>query len=195
MGTAQTETSQKGTSPQDSVLNYLRRLIFGDQKPDAFTMTTFYINLVISFVFLLWSILSYSAISFRHLIFQQKKIPVESIIEKRGMELGFDPVDFLDRLLTFHAISIICWIVVLIGLVFLYRKNENFVYYFFGGSIFYLGMLIFYMSFNYYKEDTTTFDKIIFLILNLNGLMYFFLLRKENSGGSLSFFDEDEDDE
>jgi hypothetical protein len=173
----------------------LRNSIFGIDKPDGYTQATFYLNLIIWTIFFIWSIASYIAISFRHLIFEEKGIPVELIIRSRGTQLGFEDGEFLNRLLTFHSISIVCWIFVFIGIVLLWRKNLNFVYFFFGGTIFYFGMLIFYLNFSYFKDDTTFFDKIIFLALNANALMYYFLLRKESQSGTLSFFGEDEEDE
>lgn len=173
----------------------IRGLVLGEEKPDAYTQATFYMNLIIWIIFFFWSISSYFAIYFRDLILEQKGIPVELIIKARGEYLGFTEGDFLDRLLTFHSLGIVCWIVVFIGLVLLWRKNEKFVYFFFGGTLFYFFMILFYLNFQYYREDTTFFDKVCFLALNANTLMYYFLLKKEKKGGSLSFFGEDEDDE
>jgi hypothetical protein len=77
----------------------------------------------------------------------------------------------------------------------MWRKDLRFIYFHFGGTLFYLGMLIFYLSFGYYKEDTTFFDKVTFLAMNANAVMYYLLLRREKSGGSLSFFGEEDDEE
>jgi hypothetical protein len=55
----------------------------------------------------------------RSIFLEQKGIPVEDIIQKRGIELGFEPNDFLIRLLRFHAVSIICW-----GLVFFWLNTS-----------------------------------------------------------------------
>lgn len=168
-------------------------LIFGEDEPDNYTKVTFYINLVLWFIFISWSIASYVAISFRDLILQEKKINVEEIVMNRGEELGFVPNDFLDRLLTFHSVSIILWVIVLVGIILMWRKNLKFAYFFFSGTLFYIGMLIFYLNFSYWKSDTTFFDKIAFLAMNANALMYYFLLRREKSGGSISFFGESQD--
>lgn len=195
MQTPQDEHKESIYSSPIPLLNRLRSFIFGTTKPDAYTQATFYFNFILWLIFFLWTVVSYFAIHFRHLIFEQKNIPVELIIKARGETLGFEPAEFLDRLLTFHSISIVCWIAVFIGLILIWRKNEKFVYFFFGGTIFYLGMNLFYLNFTYYQEDTTFFDKVIFLAMNANALMYFFLLRKEISGGSLSFFGEDDTDE
>lgn len=173
----------------------LRNALFSEEKPDGYTQATFYLNLILWSIFFIWSIASFLAISFRQLIFEEKGIPVELIIKSRGVALGFNEDDFLQRLLTFHSMSIVCWLFVFVGLVLLWRKKLNFVFFFFGGTVFYFGMLIFYLNWDYFKNDTTFFDKIIFLAMNANALMYYFLLRKESNDGSLSFFGEDEDDE
>lgn len=195
METPQTEHTETFFNSPIPLWARIRSLVFGDEKPDGYTQATFYMNLIIWIIFLFWSISSYFAVFFRDLIFEQKGIPVELIIKARGEILGFSDGDFLERLLTFHSVSVICWIFVFIGIVLLWRKNEKFIYFFFGGTLFYFGMMLFYLNFQYYREDTTFFDKVIFLALNANTLMYYFLLRKEQKGGSLSFFGEDEDDE
>jgi hypothetical protein len=195
MNTRQTENSESLYNSPYPMLARLKEKVFGTEKPDNYTQVTFYLNFVFWIIFFIWSFASYFTISYRHLIFEQKKIPVELIIKARGEVLGFDSTDFLHRLLTFHAVSLICWMLVFVGLVLIWRKNEKFVYFFFGGMILYAFMLIFYLNFDYFMEDTTTFDKIILLAMNANALMYFFLLRKEKKGGSLSFFGEDEEDE
>lgn len=177
------------------LLQKLRLLIFGEIKPDPYTQVTFYITFISWLIFFLWSLISYFAISFKAVIQEQKSIDVAAILKKRGEDLGFEPTDFLDRLLTFHLISIVCWLFVFVGIVLIWRKDKRFIYFFFGGTIFYLGMLLFYLNFAYYKADTTFFDKLLFIAMNLISLMYFFLLRKEENGGSLSFFGEDEEDE
>ena len=195
MNTRQTENSESLYKSPYPMLTRLKVKVFGTEKPDNYTQVTFYLNFFFLMFFFIWSFASYLTISCRHLIFEQKKIPVELIIKARGEVLGFDSTDFLNRLLTFHLFSHICWILVFIGLVLISRKNEKFIYFFFGGMLLYALMLIFYLNFDYFLEDTTTFDKIILLAMNANALMYFFLLRKEKKGGSLSFFGEDEEDE
>ena len=172
----------------------LRNLIFGKQKPDIFTRVTFYINLWIWLTFTVWSIISYISISARTFILQQKGISVEDIIEKRGIELGFEGKEFLNRLLTFHSISLICWMLVFVGLVLLYRKKVQFIYFVLGATLFYIGMHIFYLSFTYFVEDTTLYDKISLLIIIAGSLIHFYLLKNEKRGGTINFFGEMEED-
>ena len=167
----------------------LRNLIFGSKTPGIYTRLTFFVNLFCLVVFFLWSSISYFAIIYRQLFLEQKSVDVEAIIEARGLALGFEPGEFIQTLLTFHGISLICWGFVFVGLVFLWRKSSHFAYLFFGGTIFYFGMMLFYVGIDYYLEDTSRFDKILFLIMNLNTLFYFFFIQKSEEEEEIKFFE------
>jgi hypothetical protein len=169
----------------------LRNLIFGKTKPDVYTRVTFYLNTTIWVTFMSWSIISYLAIASRNLILNHKGIPVEKIIETRGVALGYHNNEFVSRLITFHGIAIICWAIVFVGLVMLYRKKCNFIYPVLLGTMFYIGMSIFYLGLNYFIEDTTTYDKIALLVLVLSCVIQYFQIKTENRNGSINFFGED----
>ena len=179
-------------SPAPFLIKF-RNIIFGKKTPDVYTKITFICNLFIWITFMLWNSVSYFTITMRSVIFEQKGIPVELIIQKRGIELGFEPNEFLPYLLTFHAVAIICWGMVFFGLILLYRKKKQFSYFILGGTLFYLGMSILYLNFNYFLLDTTTFDKIALLILIVSTTLHAFLMKNERSGGSIGFFGEDEE--
>jgi len=180
---------------KSTLIEKVRIFIFGEEEPDKYTQASFYLGFILWIIFFIWSCASYLAISFRTMILEQKGISVEKIILERGEKLGFKGSEFLDRLLTFHSISIICWIAVLIGLILLWRKDVRFVWFLFGGTVFHFGMMLFYLNFSYFQDDTTLFDKIALLTFLSNAGMYLFMLRKEKSGGSLSFFEEEENEE
>lgn len=184
----------KFQSPLPFIIQF-RNLIFGKEKPDTFTSVTFVINIIISTTFFLWNIISYFSISMKDFIEAQKGISVEEIITMRGGELGFENGEFLNRLLTFHAISIICWIIVFVGIVLLYRKLIQFVYFIVLPILFYIGMSIFYISYTYFIEDTTTYDKIALLVVVAGSILHFFLMKNESRGGSINFFGAIEDEE
>jgi hypothetical protein len=173
----------------------LKKIIFGQKKPDIYTRITFIFNIFIWLMFTLWSIVSYLVITMRSIFLEQKGIPVEDIIQKRGIELGFEPNDFLIRLLRFHAVSIICWGLVFFGLILLYRKKKQFSYFILGGVTLYLGMSFFYLSFNYFLSDTTTFDKVSILILITSITLHAFLMKDERSCESISLFVQAEEDD
>jgi hypothetical protein len=192
METSSTNESQTAFHSPIPIILRLRTVIFGDKIPDKYTQFTFYLNLFFWFTFFIWSFASYMTISSRELIMKEKNIPVEEVIENRAQALGFEGADFLDRLLTIHSIGIITWSIVFVGLALLYRKREIFIYFIVSGTLFYTGMLVFYLSYSYFKEDITLFDKIGLLAILLSSTMYYFLLKKENSGGSINFFEEEE---
>lgn len=188
------ESATKFQSPVPFVLK-LRDLIYGKRKPDFFTRLNFILNLVLWSTFMIWSIISFYAVGARDFIYRQKGIPVESIIKSRGRELGFDGDDFLDRLLTVNGIAIICWGVVFIALILMYRRNKRFFYPFIIPILFYIGMLFAYISPSYFMQDTTTFDKIALLIMLASSTIYYFLIKDKDKDEEINFFGvEDEDD-
>lgn len=188
------KVTTKFQSPLPFIIQF-RNLIFGKVKPDTFTFVTFIMNLIICCTFLLWSIISYFSISLKDFIEQEKGISVTEIIESRGSELGFANGEFLDRLITFHAIAIICWSIVFVGIVLLYRKREQFIYFIAIPILFFIGMSIFYISYTYFIQDTTTFDKIALLVIIAGSVLHYFLMRNESKGGSINFFGAIEDEE
>lgn len=194
MEEAKTKATTKFQSPLPFIIQF-RNLIFGKVKPDTFTTVTFIINLIICCTFFLWSLISYFSISLKDFIEAQKGISVEEIIANRGSELGFESGEFLSHLLTFHAISMICWMIVFVGIVLLYRKKINFIYFIIAPILFYVGMSIFYISYTYFIEDTTTYDKIALLVIVAGSIVHYFLMRNESNGGSINFFGAIEDEE
>ena len=173
----------------------VKHIIYGRKRPDIYTLTTFVVNLVICLIFILWQVLSLVALYSREYIWQQKDIPVEAIINERGEQLGFEHGSFLDYLSTVYSLSLICWGVFFLGLIFLYRKQKRFIYFTIGPLLFYLGMLIFYLNFQYFIEDTTSFDKVALLIAFVSLIFNFYLLKSEKTNGKINFFGLDSDEE
>jgi hypothetical protein len=171
-----------------SIWSRIRWFIMGKDSPDIFTKITFYIIFVLWSIFFVWNILSLGAISFRDTIEQEKQIPVTEIINLRGRELGFSSDVFLNRLMIFHWVSIICWLSVFISIILLWRKNKKFVFFFFSGTMTYFVFMIYYLSLSYYTQDTTFFDKIAFIALNLAAIIYSLTNRANQHENSNGFF-------
>lgn len=167
----------------------LRNLIFGKDRPGIYTQITFYINLIGTIIFGLWSTVSYFAISYRAIFHTQKGVDVAAIINERGIELGFTEGNFIERLSTFHGVSMVCWTIILFSLVLLWRRKRVFAYFFFVPFLFYFGMMVFYISFTYFLEDTTGFDKVVLLILLLNTVSYQLFAQTDEEEEELTFFD------
>ncbi len=159
----------------------LRDLIFGSKKPDIYTRVTVYCNTLIWFIFLAWHLIGFASISMREVIFTEKKIDVEALIFERGKLLGFQPYEFLNLLLKYHSISAICWGTIFIGLILIWRKNKIFNYFIFIPLLVYAGMIVFFLRWRYFMEDTTTFDKITLLVFVLNILIYWIIQRAKRS--------------
>lgn len=176
------------------ILIRLRNSVFGKEKPDTYTQFSFWLGLVIWFIFMVWAVLGSVAIRMREIITDEKEIDVTAMIEQRGTDLGFEPEEFIGRLEAFYALSIGFWIVVFVGLVMLWRKNLRFVYVFFTGCGLYLLFMWVMLGFSYYAQDTTFFDKIAFAVLVGHTAVYAYFLKREKDGNKLNFFGIDEDE-
>lgn len=196
--TAEQHTSEvkktKFQSPVPFIIQF-RRFIFGKQKPDLYTQLAFFANLIIWATFFVWHIISYFALQSKNVFLREKGIPVHRIIEQRGNELGFEPGVFADKIETYNAISAILWGVFFIGLILMYRKRKMFIHFTLSPIALYLLLSVFYLSFTYFMQDTTGYDKVAILIVIVSCLFHNFLLRNENSGGSISFFGEADQEE
>ena len=110
--------------------------------------------------------------------------------------MGFDGDDFLQRLLTVNGISVICWAIVFIALILMYRRSKHFFYPFIVPILFYTGMLFIYISPSYFLQDTTAFDKVALLIMILSGSIFYYLIKNNEKDDEINFFgvEADEDD-
>lgn len=183
------EKIRKFESPIPFVILF-RNWIFGKQRPDMYTLLTFFANLVIWFFFLIWTGFSYFTIISREWIWEQKGIAVTSIVDKRGIALGFEPDVFIARLEFTNLIGIVCWCVFFIGLVFLYRKRKIFIYLTLIPMSIYLLLNLFYLGMTYFLHDVTMFDKVLLLIAATSLLVHSVLMKNERNGGSIGFFGE-----
>lgn len=181
------ERLRKLESPIPFVI-ILRNWIFGKKRPDIYTRLTFLANTVIWMLFLVWSGFSYFAVMSKEWIWQQKGIAITWIIERRGDQLGFEEGVFMNRLEISNLIGLLCWVVFFIGLALLYRKKRIFVYFTILPLLTYIGLNSLYLSFTYFLEDITLFDKILLLISLLSLTISAFLIRGESDGNSMNFF-------
>lgn len=185
---SQKDAVTKFQSPLPFILQ-LRDLIFGKRSPDTITKITFYLNLSIWFMFMLWTAVSSYAIGARDLIYRQKNVPIDYIIHKRGEELGYTGDDFVNRLSTYNLAGLILWALVFIGLVLLFRKMKVFIYFLLGSVVIYLLLTIFYLGWDYFMQDTTTFDKIALFTMIISVAVYYYLMKDKDYDEELNFFD------
>lgn len=179
-----------------SLLGKFKQFILGEEKPDSFTLWASIVNSIITFIFLLWSLLSLFVIHSRTLMESEKQINVSEIIGKRGHELGFDKSsDFIHELSLFHMLALVCWTVILIGVILQYRRNLIFVYFIGSGLIIYLITMWVNLGFDYWIQDTTGFDKTMFFIILAGTAFHFYFLKQELNGGFKGMFNSNSDQE
>lgn len=142
-----------------------RKIVLGQERPKLFTQIVFYLGVVITSIFGMWSTISILILKFPGYLKTNKQVDVEAIVGLRARELGFDAQDFYQKLELYHLTCVIVWIGILICLFLIWRsvKWANVVII---ASI--LALTIFQLVLfgpTYWVEDTTTFDKITLLIL------------------------------
>jgi len=174
------------------LLRKLRNLIFGTNRPPFWMRLCCYVNLLIWLIFTLWHCISYGVISARALLLTTKEVDVEQLIFDRGEKLGFEPWDFLERLLQYHAFAVACWLLILLGIILCWRQKTYFIYVLAGGAALYYLVLFWNMGFRYYHEDTTWFDKISYAILLFNALIMYLSMRFSARDRPAQFWMEDE---
>jgi hypothetical protein len=190
MARTQTSSKQRSKYAQE---NGLLRVIFGEREPDAYTKITFYTLGTLACLFLLWNIVGYIALSYQHLIHVHRHVAIDTIFAERGAQLGFSAQEFTDRLSTLFLVSIGCWMLIMCALVLLWRKKTVYFPLLIAGTCIYVGMLFFYLGYDYFKTDTSVFDKASLLVIFVMSTLHYFLLKKEQAGEGLSFFGEDID--
>ena len=179
------------TSPLPGLIK-LRNFIFGKERPDVFTRISVYINLIIWFLFISWTALSFVTLKFRKVILASKEITIDEIIKARGEELGMNASVFIHRVVNFNSWALLCWAIVFVGLVLMWRKKQVFLLFVAGGLVFYMSMLLFYLGTDYFHRDITLFDKISLAVLLLNSLFFYFMLKRGQNSGNLNPFFEDD---
>lgn len=177
-----------------TLLTKLKQLIFGTVNPDMYTQISFFIGLVITLIFLVWNFLGYLVIDGRNWIEAEKGLDIEVLIAQRGGELGFEPGQFIQKLETFYFFAVVLWCFIFVGLIFQWRKQTIFIYIIGISAILYLIGMWAYLGFDYWLEDTTLFDKVLFILLIGHSLLYAYFLNKEVRGEKINFFGLDDED-
>lgn len=174
----QEETNIANNQPQ-MFRPYLRRAkntVLGTENPKVFSQIVFYIGIVVTFIFGIWSSVSYFILKTPKYLKQHKQVDVKAIVELRGRELGFEGETFYRYLELFHFSSVCLWICILAGLIFFWRKKKWSVYVIITGLIVYNALMVFMLGPTYFIEDTTLFDKLTLLVFFLLVLIHHFVM-------------------
>ena len=160
--------------PEDAIplLLKFRRFLLGKHKPDMFTRVVFTINLIGAILLSVWNSLSYLAILMSDFIKANKGFSVNEIIRINGRNLGFQGQDFLDTITQYYFINHFVWIAIFIGIFLLYRKKKSYVFFYFGGFIVHFLLLIFWIGLQYFIEDVSFFDKLLYAAMLISAMLH-----------------------
>lgn len=164
-----------------SQLKQTKSFVFGDESPNLYTQIVFFVGLTISLIFELWNVISFMILKFPLYLKSNRQVDVEAIVALRGSELGFEEGIFYRNLEYFNLIGIVVWVVVIAGLIFLWRKKKWSTYAIVGSIIVYLISMIFLLGMTYFIEDTTLFDKIILLLILVLVFIFHFISNEKKS--------------
>ena len=167
--------------PKDAIplLIKIRDFALGKKKPDGFTRLMFTISLFCWVLLSFWNGLSYFVLISSNIIEQYKGFSVNQIIIKNGQNLGFDGPEFLASITDFYFYSLFIWAFIFIGLVFLYRKKQRYIFFVLGGLTIQFTYMFYTLGFQYFLEDVSFFDKILYAVLILVTFLHSILMNKE----------------
>lgn len=169
--------------PEDAIplLLRLRRFLLGKNRPDGFTSVVFTINFIGALLLSFWNLLSYFVVIMSDFIKQHKGFSVNEIIRRNGRNLGFEGQDFLDTITQFYFINNFIWLAIIFGILLLYRRKKTYIYFYFGGFILHFLLLIFWIGLQYFIEDVSLFDKLIYAAMIISTMLHAVVFSKNKS--------------
>lgn len=169
--------------PEDAipVLVRIRDLILGKKKPDGFTRIIFLINMFCWLMLAMWNAISYFVLLTSDIIKESKGFSVKDVIIKNGQNLGFNGEEFLTSITNFYFNNLFVWVFIFIGLALMYRKKAIYPFFILGGLIFHFAYMFYVLGLQYFIEDISFFDKILYGILLVSTIIHSFLMKKETN--------------
>lgn len=169
--------------PEDAIplLVRLKTLILGKNKPDGFTRLMFTFSLFSWLLLTIWNAVSYFVLLTSDIIEENKGFSVKDVIIKNGQNLGFNGEEFLSSITTFYFNSLFVWLFIFFGLVLMYRKKRIYTLVVLGGLAFHFIYMFFVLGFQYFIEDVSFFDKILYGILIVVAMIHSLLMSKEKN--------------
>jgi hypothetical protein len=175
------------------IIGQIRIWILGNKSTDFFTKLTFNLNLIIILLFLLWNILGAMVFNLKSMVLTHKTIDLDILLKDHATRLSLNTNQFHTDLETYFKISLMLWVIILIGNIVLYRKQKWFVYLLQLPMLLYILFTLFYFNSQFLREEISGIDKLLFLTLFLLSTFYYFKLKKEEVGNSENFFGIEED--
>ena len=145
----------------------IRKLVFGEIKPNLFVRYTYYINTCIGLIFLGWHLLGGASVFFRSVIFNQKRIQVDQLISESSKQLGYSFEELIWALEVHHVVSSLIWIIILLTMVFFWRRNQNTIFYLLFLFLFYFLQGIYFFGWNYITKEMTTADWFMLVLFGI----------------------------
>nr|WP_299206199.1 hypothetical protein [uncultured Brumimicrobium sp.] len=169
--------------PEDAIplLVRLKTLILGKNKPDGFTRLMFTFSLFSWLLLTIWNAVSYFVLLTSDIIEENKGFSVKDVIIKNGQNLGFNGEEFLSSITTFYFNSLFVWLFIFFGLVLMYRKKRIYTLVVLGGLAFHFIYMFIVLGFQYFIEDVSFFDKILYGILIVVAMIHSLLMSKEKN--------------
>lgn len=155
-----------------NLLQRLRRIVLGKEKPDLLTRTSVLVGLVVWVYLFSWHLLTFLSIILMNNLKPQGNSQGPQIIKAAFQRVGsreYGYSDTLNRLLVHSIGEMILYGIVLIGLILIYRKKRlGFLLYIFA----FLGTFVltfFIMGTDYMSKELSMVDSLLILF----GVLYF----------------------
>ncbi len=139
-------------------LDRIRKLVFGEIKPNLIVRYTYYINTCIGLIFLGWHLLGAASVFLRSIIFNQKRIQVDQLISENSKQLGYTFEELIWALEVHHVVSSLIWITILITMVFFWRRIQNTIFYLLFLFLIYFLQGIYFFGWEYITKEITLVD-------------------------------------
>ncbi len=187
MSTENTNIETKFQSPFP-ILKSIRDWVLGSTQPDIYTRLAFYINLIITFLFLAWNTVVFIVMQFQDLILTHKTVDLKTLLEKQFSKAHIPTEDILEKMGSFNQLQFIIWFTVLFSSILLYRKKTLFIWFLIAPVLALIFFSIYLFNGQFFQAYFSNFDQIALLILILNSIFYFIKLNRELHGSSTNFF-------
>jgi hypothetical protein len=141
-----------------NLFNNFRKIILGPENPKTYVKWCYFINSIISILFLGWHLLGFLSVIFRNIIFEKKKIAVDEVISEYAKETGFTVNEFILSIEIHHVLSSIIWIFLLVVMVLFWRRRKWVFFYVLFAFLVYFLQGIFILGWRFITQELTLFD-------------------------------------
>jgi len=164
-----------------TLVQKLKRFILGSEKPNFLIRMSVVIGFFIWLYFLVWQILIFLSIVLVNRL--QDPDMVLSTFNRIGNKYAFMHrwgLDTISTLLVHSIAEIALFLISLLGLIFIYRqkKSGHLLYVLFNGLS--IVFTILFLGLDYFKEQISLIDKIIFGSITLYFFIVMFIFKKNN---------------